>query len=70
VSYREAARLLGGMLGEKLFNAYKKNLISKFSVLELLKKPLETENFKDVYYELVEMIETFPEPFSSKKDKL
>jgi hypothetical protein len=70
VSYREAARLLGGMLGEKLFNAYQKKMISKFTLKELLKKSLESENFKNVYYELVEMIESFPEPFSSKREKL
>lgn len=70
VSYREAARLLGGMLGEKLFNAYQKNLISKFSLKEMLKKPIENENFADVYYEMIEIIESFPEPFYSKKEKL
>ncbi len=70
VSYREAARLLGGMLGEKLFNAYQKKLVSRFTVKEMLRKPIENENFADVYYEVIEIIESFPEPFSSKKEKL
>jgi hypothetical protein len=70
VSYREAARLLGGMLGEKLFNAYDKKMISRFTLKEFLKKSIENENFRDVYYELVEVIESFPEPFSSKFEKL
>jgi hypothetical protein len=71
-SYREAARLLGGMLGEKLYHAYRKRLISEFSLKSILSKSnaMRAEEFKNVYYEIIETIETFPEPFQSKVEKL
>jgi hypothetical protein len=68
-SYREAARLLGGMLGEKLFYAYCKNLISKNTLQSLLSKRLDQEGFKNVYFEILEMVESLPEPFLSKREK-
>lgn len=70
VSYREAARLLGGMLGERLYNAYRRKLISPFSVGQLLQKSIGQDNFREIYYELVELLESFPEPFATKKDRV
>jgi hypothetical protein len=69
-SYREAARLLGGMLGEKLYYAYRKHLISKMTLQNLLRKRLDVESFKNVYFEILEMVELLPEPFQSKREKL
>lgn len=71
-SYREAARLLGGMLGEKLYNAHRKKMISDFSLRSLLSKSIQikAKDFNNVYFELIEMIEMYPEPFQSKTEKL
>lgn len=69
-SYREAASLLGGMLGEKMFSAYRKRLLSKASLVALLSKPLDSKQFRDIYFELIEIIENFPEPFQSKSEKM
>lgn len=69
-SYREAARLLGGMLGEKLYFASRKQLISKMTLQNLLSKRLDHDGFKNVYFEILEMVELLPEPFHSKQEKL
>lgn len=69
-SYQEAARILGGILGEKLFFAYRKKLISKTTLLNLMRKPIESPQFANIYWEILEVVESFPEPFRSKKDKI
>jgi hypothetical protein len=69
-AYQEAARILGGLLGEKLYHAYRRKLLSKTTLLGLLRKPLESEQFSNIYWEIIELIESFPEPFQSKSDKL
>ncbi|MEZ0391716.1 MAG: ChaN family lipoprotein [Pseudobdellovibrionaceae bacterium] len=69
-AYPEAARILGGILGEKLYLAYRKKLLSKSSLLTLLKKPLDSEEFSNIYWEIIEVIESFPEPFQSKTEKM
>jgi hypothetical protein len=69
-AYLEAARILGGILGEKLYFAYRRKLLSKNSLLSLLKKPLDAEGFANIYWEILEVVENFPEPFQSKTEKL
>ncbi|MGZ3798230.1 MAG: ChaN family lipoprotein, partial [Pseudobdellovibrionaceae bacterium] len=69
-SYLVASTLLGGMMGERLYAAYRKGLISKVTLLSFLKKPLQEENFNIVYYEIMEIIESLPAPFRSKKEKM
>jgi uncharacterized iron-regulated protein len=69
-AYLEAARILGGMMGEKLYYAYRRKLLSRSSLLNLLKKPLDTEGFSNIYWEILEVVENFPEPFQSKTDKM
>lgn len=69
-SYREAATLLGGMMGEKLFSAYRKRLISKENLKLLLEKPLDSKKFRKIYFELIALIESYPEPFKSKIEKM
>ena len=69
-AYQEAARILGGMLGEKLYHAYRRKLLSKASLLGLLRKPIEAEGFSNIYWEIIELIENFPEPFRSKLEKM
>jgi hypothetical protein len=69
-SYQEAARLLGGMLGEKLFLGYRQKAFSKETLMSLIRRPVETETFDHFYYEVLELIESLPEPFLSKTEKL
>jgi hypothetical protein len=69
-SYMVAATLLGGMMGERLFGGYHKKLISTASVVSFFKKPLENENFEAAYYGILEVVESLPTPFHSKKEKL
>jgi hypothetical protein len=66
----EAARLLGGILGEKIFHAYRKGQLSKSKVLGLLQKKTDDKNFAQFYWEILEVIEGLPEPFGSKTEKL
>ncbi len=69
-AYLEAARILGGITGEKLYFAYRRKLLSKTSLLSLLKKPLDAESFQNIYWEILEVVENFPEPFQSKTEKM
>lgn len=70
VSYLVAAELLGGLLGERLYNGYRQGLLSLMTLKNLMQKDWSTENFPLVYLEVMEMIETLPLAFTSKKDKL
>jgi hypothetical protein len=69
-SYREAARLLGGLLGEKLFSAVRSGRISARSLKGFLSKNLDEPQFSDIYFEILEHLEALPEPFQSKEDLL
>lgn len=69
-SYQQAAALLGGMLGERLYNGYRKKVMKTETVLSLVKKPVDYEKFELLYYELLEVIEALPAPFRSKTEKL
>ncbi|RZJ31194.1 MAG: FAD-binding protein [Chryseobacterium sp.] len=69
-SYLLAARLLGGMMGERLYGAYRKKLLSKQTLTSFLRKSLKEENFNIAYYEMMEIIESLPAPFRSKREKM
>lgn len=69
-SYVVAAALLGGMMGERLFGGYRKKLVRPATLVSFLKKPLGNPHFDVVYYEVLEVIESLPAPFLSKKEKL
>ncbi len=69
-SYVLAAHLLGGMMGERLYNGYRNKMLSSQSLVSLLSKSLENKNFKMAYFEIVEVVESLPAAFRSKKEKL
>jgi uncharacterized iron-regulated protein len=69
-SYLLASRLLGGMMGERLYSAYHKKSLSKLTLHSFLKRPLGEESFNIAYYEMMEIIESLPAPFRSKKEKM
>lgn len=69
-SYLIAAGHLGGMIGERLYGAYRKGLLSKKTFLSFLEKPLTQENFNGAYFEMMGIVESLPPPFRSKKEKM
>lgn len=69
-SYFQAATLLGGILGEKMYFGYQQGIFSVDVIRKLLKIPLQSSDFKDTYFELIRLIEAVPAPFKSKKEKL
>jgi hypothetical protein len=69
-SYVLSAQILGGILGEKFFYAWTKKLIRFPLNKALLFKDLQTTQFNKVYYESLEMVESWPVLFKSKYDKM
>lgn len=69
-SYLMAASLLGGMIGERLYSGYRKKQISPMTLRKFLSKSVEDESFQIAYYDLMEVVESLPAPFHSKKEKL
>lgn len=69
-SYMISAQILGGILGEKFFYALTKKLIRFPLNKGLLFKDLQTHQFAKVYYESLEMVESWPVLFKSKYDKM
>ncbi|KHD87352.1 MAG: hypothetical protein OM95_15025 [Bdellovibrio sp. ArHS] len=69
-SYMIAAQLLGGMLGERLYNGYRKKMVSTQTLRSFLVKPLDSKHFSVAYYDMLEVIESLPALFHSKKEKL
>lgn len=69
-SYMIAAQLLGGMLGERLYNGYRKKMVSTTTLRHFLSKPVDSKHFQVAYYDMLEVIESLPTLFHSKKEKL
>lgn len=69
-SYLIAAGLLGGMLGERLYGGYRKKMVSPQVLSHFFKKSFDEASFKVAYYDILEVIESLPTPFHSKKEKL
>lgn len=69
-SYVLAAGLLGGMMGERLYAGYRDGLIQVKDIVSFLKKPLSNENFEVAYFAILEVVESLPTPFHSKREKL
>jgi uncharacterized iron-regulated protein len=69
-SYREASRLLGGMLGEKLYTGFRKKLLSTDAILRLFRRSVDGPGFEEFYFELLEIVEGLPEAFLSKSEKM
>lgn len=69
-----ATQILGAMMGEKFFYALTKRIIklpqNKKLIFKNISKADEGESFRTIYYESLEMIESWPEGFKSKFDKL
>jgi hypothetical protein len=70
LSYFEAARILGGMMGERLYAGFREGMISPATMQKWIRQSLETEVFDSFYSEILEVVEALPEPFLSKAERL
>ncbi len=70
ISVLRASKILGAMLGEKVFFALQKQLLTMPVFDRMLKKETHLANFATFYAEMLEMIESLPAPFRSKKERL
>jgi hypothetical protein len=59
-SYLLAARLLGGLFGERLFLAYQSGFILKSDVIRWLSQDVDNDKFGDVYTGLIKKLESVP----------
>lgn len=69
-SFFVAAQVLGGMIGEKMFYGYSKKIIKFPRDKKMFFKKIEDPQFSKMYYESLEMIESWPISFKSKYDKM
>lgn len=57
ISYLRAAKILGAMLGEKLFNGYRAGHLSKVEIKNLLEFPLESKDFYNFYIQTLKRVD-------------
>jgi hypothetical protein len=83
-SYLEAARILGGMLGERLYMAHRSRKLKSAEILQLIRRDTSSRTFDRDYQEIVRKVEMafrsasvssvvrggFPPAEASKKDVL
>lgn len=67
-SYKVASEILGGILGEKLYFAFRKNRIPKATLIAFLTQDVNDRFFETKYYESIEIIDSWPSGFNSKYD--
>ncbi len=69
-SYFIAARLLGGLIGERLYFGLRKNKLNADFLKQIFERDFLSSSFDHRYYEMLEVIESLPLEFKSKADKL
>lgn len=69
-SWIAASHLLGALLGERLYNGYRRHLVSLNTIRTMLSKPVGHAQFPIIYQELLEVVESLPAPYKSKEEKL
>ena len=60
--YVEAARLLGQMFGDRLFESYRDGEVSQQDVADVFKTDISSSEFKTVYYRWMKRLEEFGDP--------
>lgn len=68
-SFVVAAQILGGILGEKIYYAYKRKHFDWNKQGKFLLRDIYSELFNKSYYEATEIIDSWPASFKSKFDK-
>jgi hypothetical protein len=56
VTYIDSARLLGAMLGEKIYTLYRTQRWTLLDLLKVLKFRIEEKNFKTTYYQILKKV--------------
>ncbi len=69
-SYIEAARFLGGMMGERLYLAYRSRRLKRVDVIKWLSKSPERKGFQGFYEEALKKLESFKPQTKSRKERL
>lgn len=69
-SWQIAARLLGAMLGEKIYNGYRLKKVKKSRVRAWYTSSLDIKHLNRVYYKEVTFIDSLPTFFESKLERL
>lgn len=69
-SFIISSQIIGGITGEKLFSGYTKKIIKMPTNKLLIFKSLSSQSFQKIYFESLELIESWPIAFDSKYDKL
>ena len=69
-SFSISAQILGGIMGEKMFYGFNNKLIRLPLNKTIIFKNLQNSSFSRIYYESLEIIESWPVVFKSKYDKL
>ena len=69
-SFRLAARLLGGMMGEKFYGGFRLSKTQSKLLSRWFCEPVQGESFENFYLEVLEVMESWPESFVSKKERL
>ncbi len=64
-SYYEAARLLGSIMGEKIYNNHQKGFISTFSIRSWMKQDIHRRSFHSFYRKLTRELDSLPSSFES-----
>lgn len=68
--FEQASRILGDMMGERLFLAYHSNRVKKGKLMTWLKHPIEEKNFDSFYAKIVAELEPVSHRMRSKKERL
>ncbi len=68
--FEQASRILGDMMGERLFLAYQSNRVKRSRLMSWLKQPIEQKEFDSFYADLVSELEPVSHRMRSKKERL
>lgn len=68
--FEQASRILGDMMGERLFLAYQSNRVKRSQLMNWLKQPIEHKDFGSFYADLVSELEPVSHRMRSKKERL
>jgi hypothetical protein len=69
-SYIIAAELLGGLMGEKIFEAYSRNKLSVERIRKQLALSMDSPAFQSEYFKFIQFLEEIPISFKSKEEKI
>lgn len=69
-SFSLAARLLGGLLGEKIYLAYRRGYLTQAEIRRLYSVPLFAESFQKAYFDLLKKVDRLSLDFKSKMERL